>query len=476
MTKEFRFLVGGEWRESGEKMYIANPFNGTAVGLLSLAQEEDADEAIRNSAEIFSTLKNLSSYERSKILSAISDDLERRRDEFAEMIANESGKPIRFAKGEVDRAVSTFHIASEEATRIEGEVISLDVSPAFGGMKNRKGITTRFPIGPIVCITPFNFPLNLIAHKIAPAIACGNPFIVKPPPQAPLTSLLLGETLLKSGLPKQAVNIVPCSNDVAEKLATDDRVKMLSFTGSARVGWTLKQKAGKKKILLELGGNAAVIVDRNADLDYAVERCVTGSFAQAGQVCIKVQRMYVHKSVFKQFEMKFLEAAAAVKVGNPLEEDTIVGPMISLAEAERVESWVKEAVSDGATLLWGGKRRGSMIEPTVLGSVNPEMKVCREEIFGPVTTLHNVDSVEDAVEEVNDSRYGLQAGIFSADMKAIFYAYKNLEVGGVIVNDYPTFRVDNMPYGGVKDSGFGREGIKYAIEEMTEPRLLAIEF
>lgn len=473
MAREFKFLIGGEWRESDEKVYIANPFNGSAVGLLSLAREEDVDEAIRNSVEIFSTLKNLSSYERANILSAIADDIEHRQNEFAEMITNESGKPIRFAKGEVARAISTFHIASEEASRINGEVISLDVSST---VKGRKGITMRFPIGPVVCITPFNFPLNLIAHKIAPAIACGNPFIIKPAPQTPLTSLLLGETLLKSGIPEKTVNIVPCSNEVAEKLATDERVKMLSFTGSARVGWALKQKAGKKKVLLELGGNAAVIVDQHTDIDHAVERCVVGSFAHAGQVCIKVQRIYIHKSVFKQFEMKFLEATAAVKVGNPLEEDTIVGPMISLGEAERVEQWIKEAVSDGAEILWGGKRRGSMMEPTVLGSVNPEMKVCREEIFGPVTTVQKIDSIESAVEEVNDSRYGLQAGIFSNDMKAILYAYKNLEVGGVIVNDYPTFRVDNMPYGGVKDSGFGREGIKYSIQEMTEQRLLVVDF
>jgi glyceraldehyde-3-phosphate dehydrogenase (NADP+) len=318
--------------------------------------------------------------------------------------------------------------------------------------------------------------LNLIAHKIAPAIASGNSFIIKPPPQAPLTSLMLGECLLESGLPQNTVSILPSSNTSAELLVTDPRVAMLSFTGSARVGWELKQKAGKKKVTLELGGNAAVIVDKHADLNLAIERCVLGAFAYAGQVCIKVQRIFVHKDVYKQFEMKFLEACSEVKVGNPLESDTIVGPMISLAEAERVEQWVKEAVSGGANIAWGGKRKGSMFEPTVLDSVTPAMKVCSEEVFGPVVTLQSVTSVEDAVNASNNSRYGLQAGIFSSDLSSIMYAYRHLNVGGVIANDYPTFRVDNMPYGGVKDSGSGREGVRYAIQEMTEPKLLVLEF
>ena len=473
MSKQYKFLVGGEWRSSDEKVYIANPYNGSAVGVLSLAHEEDIDEGIQHAVNAFSALRSLSGYERSQILSRIAHSLEKRRDEFAEMISNESGKPIRFSSAEVDRAISTFHLASEESTRIGGEVIPLDVTST---VKNRKGIVTRFPIGVIACISPFNFPLNLIAHKVAPAIASGNSFVIKPPPQAPLTSLLLGDCLLDSGLPKSAVNILPCANETAEMLVKDPRIAMVSFTGSAAVGWELKQKAGKKKVVLELGGNAAVIVDKHADVGLAVERCVLGAFAYAGQVCIKVQRIYVHKSLYKQFEMKFLEAASEVKVGNPLENNTIVGPMISLAEAERVEKWVKEAVAEGANIAWGGKRRGSMIEPTVLDGVKPSMKVCSEEIFGPVATLHKFDSIESAVEEVNVSRYGLQAGIFSSDMNSIMYAYKHLDVGGVIANDYPTFRVDNMPYGGIKDSGFGREGVRYAIQEMTEPKLLVMEF
>jgi glyceraldehyde-3-phosphate dehydrogenase (NADP+) len=418
-------------------------------------------------------MRTLSGYERSKILSRIAQAIETRRTEFSELITNESGKPIRFSEAEVDRAIFTFSITSEEATRINGEVIPLD---GMSTVKNRKGIVTRFPLGPVACISPFNFPLNLIAHKIAPAIASGNSFIIKPPPQAPLTSLMLGECLLESGLPQNTVSILPSSNTSAELLVTDPRVAMLSFTGSARVGWELKQKAGKKKVTLELGGNAAVIVDKHADLNLAIERCVLGAFAYAGQVCIKVQRIFVHKDVYKQFEMKFLEACSEVKVGNPLESDTIVGPMISLAEAERVEQWVKEAVSGGANIAWGGKRKGSMFEPTVLDSVTPAMKVCSEEVFGPVVTLQSVTSVEDAVNASNNSRYGLQAGIFSSDLSSIMYAYRHLNVGGVIANDYPTFRVDNMPYGGVKDSGSGREGVRYAIQEMTEPKLLVLEF
>ncbi len=473
MAKHFKFLVGGEWRSSDEKAYVANPFNGSAVGVISLAHEDDVEEAIQKAAAAFAGMRGLSGYERAKILSRIARAVEKRREEFSELITNESGKPIRYSSAEVERAISTFDLAAEEATRLNGEVIGLDVTST---VKNKKGIVTRFPIGPIVCISPFNFPLNLIAHKIAPAIACGNSFIVKPPPQAPLTSLLLGDCLLESGLPKETVNILPCSNEIAELLVVDPRIAMMSFTGSAGVGWELRQKAGKKKVVLELGGNAAVIVDKHADVNLAVERCVLGAFAYAGQVCIKVQRIFIQKSVYKQFEMKFLEAVSEVKVGNPLDNSTIVGPMISLAEAERVESWIKESVGEGANVLWGGKRRGSMFEPTVLDSVKPTMKVCREEIFGPVATLHKADSLEHAVNEVNDSRYGLQAGIFSSDISSIMYSYKNLEVGGVIVNDYPTFRVDNMPYGGVKDSGFGREGVRYAMQEMTEPKLLVLEF
>lgn len=472
MTKQFDFLVAGEWRSSDDKAYIANPFNGSAVGVVSLAGKSDVDEAIRRSVTAYSSMRALSGYERAKILSRIAQSISDRRAVFAELISNESGKPIRFSNAEVDRAISTFSAASEEATRIEGEVIPLDSTST---VKNRQGIVTRFPIGPIACISPFNFPLNLIAHKVAPAIAAGNSFIIKPPPQTPLTSLLLGECLLESGLPRETINILPASNASAELLVTDPRIAMLSFTGSARVGWDLKQKAGKKRVVLELGGNAAVIVDHQADLNLAIERCVLGAFAYAGQVCIKVQRIYVHKNVWREFEIPFLEACSEVKVGNPLEDDTIVGPMISLAEAERVEAWVKEAVEEGAAVAWGGKRKGSMFEPTVLDNVKPSMKVCSEEVFGPVVTLTKVNSLEDAVEEVNNSRYGLQAGIFSHHMSSIMYAYKHLDVGGVIANDYPTFRVDTMPYGGVKDSGIGREGVRYAIQEMTERKLLVLE-
>ena len=468
---EKQFYIGGKSTSSSETAVIKNPYTNSEIAHIYLAQKEHVEKAILTAQEAFQVTSQYSSFERSVILHSIASQLKQRKEEFAQLITAEAGKPITFSHTEVDRAVSTFEIASEEAKRINGEALSLDVTAPT---KGKQGIVNRFPIGIIACISPFNFPLNLVAHKLAPAIASGNSFILKPPPQAPLTSLLLGEVLLDSGLEKKTINIIPTTNENAELLVTDERIAMLSFTGSAKVGWMLKQKAGKKKIVLELGGNAGVIIDETADISHAVSRCVLGGFGYAGQVCIKVQKVFVHESLYSEFEKEFLHAVSKVVVGNPANERTIVGPMISEHEAKRVESWVNEAAEKGATVLIGGKRNGIFYEPTVLIDVKPSMKVCSEEIFGPVVTLHKFSSIEMAVEEVNESKYGLQAGIFSNDFKNIQYVYKHLNVGGIIVNDYPTFRVDSMPYGGVKDSGFGREGIKYAIQEMTEAKLMVL--
>lgn len=469
MSEAKHFYIGGNLTSSSETTVVKNPYTNSEIAYHYLAQKQHIEKAIQSAQEAFQITSQYSSYERSVLLHSIASQLKERKEEFAQLITAEAGKPITFSRAEVDRAVSTFEIASEEAKRINGETLSLDVTAQT---KGKRGIVNRLPIGIIACISPFNFPLNLVAHKLAPAIASGNSFILKPPPQAPLTSLLLGEVLLNSGLEKRSINIIPTSNQNAEPLVTDERIAMLSFTGSATVGWMLKQKAGKKKVLLELGGNAGVIVDESADLSYTVARCALGGFGYAGQVCIKVQNIFVHESLYSKFENEFVKTTSNIVVGNPADEKTIVGPMISESEAKRVELWVNEAAGQGAAILTGGKRNGIFYEPTVLANVKASMKVCSEEIFGPVVTLRKFSSIEMAIKEVNSSKYGLQAGIFSNNFNNIQYAYTHLNVGGVIVNDYPTFRVDNMPYGGVKDSGFGREGIKYAIQEMTEPRLM----
>jgi glyceraldehyde-3-phosphate dehydrogenase (NADP+) len=386
-------------------------------------------------------------------------------------MAQEAGKPLKAARTEVERAVFTFTVAAEETTRISGEYLSLDWQQFTSG---RWGIVRRFPLGPIVGITPFNFPLNLVAHKVAPAIASGCPIILKPAPQTPLTSFLLAEAVEQAGLPDGAFNVLPLSNEDAGVLITDDRLKMVSFTGSAPVGWDIKRRAGKKKVVLELGGNAGVIVHSDADLAWAAERCVTGGFSYAGQTCISVQRILVERSAFKKFSDLLLEGVSRLKIGDPMDESTDLGPLIRESDAIRASEWVQEAVQDGATLLTGGKRHGSILEPTVLTGTRPDMKVNCQEIFAPVVTIEAYDDFSMALRRINESPYGLQAGVFTRDANRIFQAYDELEVGGVIAGDVPSFRIDHMPYGGVKDSGLGREGLRYAIEEMTEPKLLVM--
>ncbi len=457
--------------KTGYPFIIVNPFTNEVVAEINLAGESDIEEAISTAQSAFHTTKILPSYRRAAILDSISNILSARKEELARLMTLESGKPIMYSRSELERAIFTFKYASEEAKRIGGETIPLDLA---SHSEKRFGIVRNFPIGPILAITPFNFPLNLVAHKVAPCIATGNTMVLKPAPQAPLLALILGKIILEASAPAGMINILPTTNKLAERMVKDDRFKMLTFTGSAQVGWYLKTIAGKKKVVLELGGNAAVIVDKTADVVQAAKRIALGAYGQAGQSCIKVQRIYLHKEIAETFTENFIAATNVTKYGNPLEDDTIVGPLIDKTAADRIESWINGAISNGAKLLAGGKRNGLLIEPTILTSTRNDMKVVCEEIFGPVVTLHTFTNIEDAVSEVNNSKYGLQAGIFSNDFKNIFYTYENLEVGGAVVNDFPTYRIDHMPYGGIKDSGLGREGIKYAIEEMTEKKLLVL--
>ena len=465
------FYSGGEWKEAPQTSEIRNPWDGSIVARVGLANEHDADEAVKQCRKGFEKTKQLSSLERYEILSNISAKIKEQKQVLADLICAEMGKPISLARVEVDRAILTTQLAAEESRRIQGETVSLDLIPAT---KDRFGIVRRFPIGIVLGITPFNFPLNLICHKLAPAIASGNAFILKPSPQAPLTSLLLASIVEDSGFPKEALSVLPCANTVAEMLVKDDRINMVSFTGSPGVGWRIKSNAGKKKVVLELGGNAGVIIDRSVDIQKTAKKNAVGSFAGAGQTCIKVQRIYVHRDIFDEYSAALVTEAKALKLGNPKDDDTVVGPLIDTAAADRVQAWIEEARNERATVLCGGNRTKNTIEPTIFTGVKRTHKVFCNEIFGPVVTLHPFATIQEAVDGVNDSLFGLQAGIFSNDFDNILFAFNNLQVGGVIVNDNPTFRVDSMPYGGVKDSGFGREGLKYAIESMMEPRLLAI--
>ena len=398
--------------------------------------------------------------------------LVRRRDEIGRALAGEAGKPIRDALTEVDRAAMTFQVAAEEARRIGGEVIPLDLA-AHG--KGRMAMVRRFPIGPVAAISPFNFPLNLSAHKLAPAVAAGNPIVLKPATKTPLSALFLASALDEAGLPKGALSVLPMSRELGDRLVTDERFKLLTFTGSSAVGWAMKARAGKKKVILELGGNAGVIVDETADVAWAVKRVVAGGFAYAGQSCISVQRVFVHDRVYDEFAAALASRVRALVVGDPLDPATDVGPMIDTGEVDRIEAWVNEAVAAGARVLAGGTRvSASIYAPTVLEGAPETAKVCAQEVFAPLVALYRFSDFNDALAAVNRSRYGLQAGVFTNDLLRTLVAWEVIETGGVIVNDVPTWRIDHMPYGGVKDSGIGREGPRYTIEEMTEPKLLVI--
>lgn len=463
------FLVHGQWKVGDSTSPVVDPFTGKLVAQVTQATESDIEQAVASTSSAAAPMGQLPAHARYDILQQIATRLSRRRDDFATTISTEAGKPITDARREVARAIQTFTVAAEEARRIPGEVVPLDWTPGFD---THLGLLRRFPIGPILGITPFNFPLNLVAHKVAPALAAGNPILIKPAPQTPLTALLLGEVALEAGVPPGGLNIVPCDNLLAERMVVDSRFKLLSFTGSASVGWMLKAKCGKKKVTLELGGNAAVVIEPDADIELAAQRCAAGGFGYAGQTCISVQRIFVHHSVADLFTTKLLMHVARLKTGDPADETTSMGPLIDEAAAQRVEGWIGEAVADGARVLLGGKRTRSLVEATVLSNVNPQMKVSCREVFGPVVTVASYRQLSEAVALLNQSDYGLQAGIFTQDINKIFYAFRHVEVGAVLANEIPTFRADHMPYGGVKDSGLGREGVRAAIEDMTEPRML----
>jgi acyl-CoA reductase-like NAD-dependent aldehyde dehydrogenase len=465
------FYLQGKWIEEGTPVEIHAPYDGTPIALVYQATRQHVEKAIQAAAKAFGSTRRLPAFERQRVLRAIAQHLTNRKDEFARTLAQEAGKPLKAARTEVERAIFTFTVAAEETTRIPGEFLSLDWQQFTVG---RWGIVRRFPVGPVAGITPFNFPLNLVAHKVAPAIASGCPIILKPAPQTPLSAFHLAEAIEQAGLPDGAFNVLPLSNEDAGLLVADERIKLISFTGSAVVGWDIKRRAGKKKVVLELGGNAGVIVHSDADLAWAADRCVTGGFSYAGQTCISVQRILVERSAFSKFRDLLLSAVSKLQVGDPMEEATDLGPLIRESDAIRATQWVQESVQDGATLLCGGKRHGSIMEPTVLTGTRPDMKVNCQEIFAPVVTLESYDDFLQALRQINESPYGLQAGVFTRDAGRIFEAFEELEVGGVIANDVPSFRIDHMPYGGVKDSGLGREGLRYAIEDMTEPRLLVM--
>ena len=466
------FLIGGEWRTTDNRQEVRSPYGGETLARVSYASRSDVEEAIAIASSAAAEMRALPRYEIAEALRRLADYIKSHREDFARTIATEAGKPITAARGETDRAVSTFTFASEEARRFTGESVPVDTQ-AIG--RGRFGFVERVPRGVVFGITPFNFPLNLVAHKVAPALASRNSIIVKPSPRTPLTALLLGEAFLECGLPNAAVQVIPMEIEEIDLILTDERVAMVSFTGSAAVGWKLRERAAKKMVTLELGGNAPVIVDESADLAYSVERTSMAAFSYAGQVCISAQRILLHERIADEWTNRFVECAKSLRIGDPLDEKTELSVMINEEAAQRAEEWVNEAVKAGARLLCGGVRRGAMLDATVLTDVHSEMRVCSEEVFAPLATIQTFSDFAEALAEANNTRYGLQAGVFTRDMSRAFRAADELEYGGVMINDTPAFRVDNMPYGGVKLSGFGREGVRYAMEEMTEPRMIVID-
>jgi acyl-CoA reductase-like NAD-dependent aldehyde dehydrogenase len=462
--------LAGEFVEAGTPLEVRNPATDELVATTFQAGPAELERAVVAAVDGFAQTRHLASYERRDALAHVAERITQDADELAELLTRESGKPIRDARGEVARASLTFRTAAEEALRINGEWMPLDWNAAN---KGRSGIWRRYPIGPVAGISPFNFPLNLAAHKVAPALAAGCSIVLKPPSRDPLVMLRVAGYLAETDLPRGAVSILPMDRPTGDALVGDDRFKLLSFTGSPSVGWKMKAEAGKKKVVLELGGNAGAIVDETADLDWAVARLVYGSFAYAGQVCISVQRIYVVESIYPEFERRFIEKVRGVIGGDPLDPDTDLGPMVDDKAVARTDEWVREAIAGGARALTGGEPDGRFYPPTVLVDVPREARVCGEEVFAPVVNLFRIPDFRAAIDEINNARFGLQCGLFTNDLERTLLAHDELEVGGVIVNDVPTWRIDPMPYGGVKDSGLGREGLRWSIEDMTEPRLLA---
>ena len=471
-TQPHKIYLAGKWVDSPDPLEVANPADpANLAGTTYNATEEQYEEAVTAAVAAFEQTRVLPAYERGRALREISNGIKSRREELGRVLTLEAGKPIRDALVEVDRAVLTFRLGAEESERMTGEMIPLDL---MASSKGRVGITRRFPIGPVAAISPFNFPLNLAAHKLAPAIAAGCSIVLKPPSKDPLTMLTVAEIVDGVGLPPGAVSILPMTRELGDRMVADDRFKLLTFTGSPSVGWRMKERAGKKKVVLELGGNAGVIVDRTADLGWAVKRCLIGAFAYSGQVCISVQRMYLHEDIREAFLERFNEGVKALKSGNPIDPDTDVGPMVDEAAAQRTQRWVDEAVQLGGRIVAGGKADGAFFPPTVLENVPVEAQVCSNEAFAPLVVVFPFSDFGAAVMAVNDSSFGLQTGVFTNDLANAWQAFNELEVGGVIVNDIPTYRIDHMPYGGVKDSGLGREGLRWAIEDMTELRIMVL--
>ena len=470
MAVDYPFLCAGQWRNGLLTEPSTNPYTGEIVASASQASAEDVDDATAAAVEAFKVTRKQSAFERSSILMRVAEGLGREREQLARLMVSDIGKPIRFCRSEVDRSVQTFTWAAEESKRFGGEYMPLDAIAQSVGYHS---ITRRFPLGPIAGVCPFNFPINLAAHKFAPAIATGNTIVLKPPPQGPLCTLELARIVEEAGVEPGSVSVLPCAVDVAGGLVADERYKLLSFTGSPEVGFALKSEAGKKHVVLELGGNAGAIVHDDADIEWAAKRLALGAFANAGQVCISVQRIYVHRPIFERFTAMFLEQTGLLKTGDPEDDETVVGPLIDDSAAFRIKEWIKEAEAGGAKTLAGGEWIGPRtLTPTVFTDADPDLKIVCEEVFGPVVILDSYDIFSDAIDAVNDSRYGLQAGVFTKNIDNIWQAFNHLDMGAVIVNDYPTFKMDQMPYGGVKDSGRGKEGVRYAMDSMTEERLV----
>jgi len=468
---ERKIFLAGEWRATGDVYEVRSPADHAVVARAHRARPADIEDALVAARKAFALTRSMPTYERTAILHKIADGLRLRRDELVRILALEAGKPVKAGRAEVDRAIFTFDLAAEESRRIGAELFPMDWAP-WGA--DRVGLVKRFPIGPIAGITPFNFPLNLSAHKIAPAIAAGNTIVLKPATQTPSAALVIAEAAQAAGLPPGALSVVPATAKTIAPLVIDERFKMLTFTGSAAVGWDLKSRAGKKRVALELGGNAAAIVHEDADIRRAAERITAGGYAYSGQSCISVQRVLVQRRVYEPFMDLFVPMVEALVVGDPLDESTDVGPMITQQDAARVQTWIQEAQAGGATVVLGGAREDTMLKPAIVAGVRPEMKISCQEVFGPVVAVTIYDTLSQALAIVNDSVYGLQAGVFTRHAPSIWRAFETLDVGGVMIDDVPSFRIDQMPYGGVKDSGLGREGIRFAIEDMTEIRLLVI--
>jgi len=471
LKDSYPYYLGGKALAPNTDLEVTDKYTGEIATRVAMADETAIDQAIGMAVDAAEDMRELPAYERQAILNHCVRRFTERFDELAMSLCIEAGKPIKDSRGEVSRLIDTFRIAAEESVRMTGEVLPLDISPRAKGYS---GMWKRVPIGPCSFISPFNFPLNLAAHKVAPALAVGCPFVLKPASFTPVGALIIGETLAETDIPQGAFSILPCRREGAALFSEDDRLKHLSFTGSPEVGWALKARAGKKKVTLELGGNAACVVDNDADIEDVVARIIIGAFYQSGQSCIGVQRILVHQDIYNFFRDRLVEEAKKLKAGDPKEEDTFIGPVIAESEAERIESWIGSAVKAGAKVLCGGGRAGAMVEATLLENVPSNEKVSCREVFGPVATLSPFTDFNEALDEVNDSAYGLQAGIFTRDIYKAHRAWDRLEVGGVMIGEIPSWRVDHMPYGGVKDSGLGREGIRFSMEDMTEIRLMVL--